>query len=148
MQRCFLGKIKLGFLGLILLVGFFLPNLTQGALVPCGPGTEKEVCELCDFFVLFDNIVDFLLVPRSDLNGGIPIIPLIATVMIMIGGAMFYFSAEDPGMVQRAKSLLTYVVIGLILIYGAWLIVNLFITAIGLSNWKGFQGGWWQINCP
>jgi len=130
MQRCFLGKIKLGFLGLILLVGFFLPNLTQGALVPCGPGTEKEVCELCDFFVLFDNIVDFLLVPRSDLNGGIPIIPLIATVMIMIGGAMFYFSAEDPRMVQRAKSLLTYVVIGLILIYGAWLIVNLFIRLI------------------
>ena len=147
MQRCFLGKIKLGFLGLILLVGFFLPNLTQGALVPCGPGTEKEVCELCDFFVLFDNIVDFLLVPNN-LNGGAPIVPLIAIVMIMIGGAMFYFSAGDPGMIRRAKSLLTYAIVGLILIYGAWLIVNLFITAIGLSDWRGLEGGGWEINCP
>ncbi len=147
MQRCFLKKTNLVFLGLILLVSFFLPNLSQGALVPCGPGTEKETCEFCDFFVLFDNIVDFLLVPNN-LNGGAPIVPLIAIVMIMIGGAMLYFSAEDPGMIQRAKSLLTYAIVGLILIYGAWLIVNLFIAAIGLSDWKGLEGGWWQINCP
>ena len=147
MQRYFFKKANLVFFGLILLAGFFLPKLSQGALVPCGPGTEGGPCKLCHFFVLFDNIVDFLLVPRSDLNGGVPLVPLIATVMIMIGGAMFYFYGEDPGMIRRAKSLLTYAVLGLVLIYGAWLIVNLLIAAIGLSDWTGLKNGWWQINC-
>lgn len=117
------------------------PLLAQAAgLVPCG-GKGEPKCQFCHFFILYDNIVKFLLFPTAT-NGNVPIVPTIAVLMIAIGGAMFYLSAEDPSMINKAKSLLTAVGIGLVLVYGAWLIVDLFLTALGFSD------GWNIINCP
>ncbi|PIV44973.1 MAG: hypothetical protein COS25_02330, partial [Candidatus Nealsonbacteria bacterium CG02_land_8_20_14_3_00_37_10] len=71
---------------LILAVLFFglIPGSVQAQLVPCGPGTAKENCELCDFFVLFDNIVKFVLQK---------LVPPIAALMLVFGGSMFFAAA-------------------------------------------------------
>ena len=37
---------------------------------------------------------------------------------------------------------------GLLIAYSAWLIVNMFFLVVGVSDWEGFDGGWWEINCP
>lgn len=140
-------KLRLLFLIIFLAVFGFFPLISLAAgLVPCG-GPGQDPCRLCHFFVLFKNIIDFLLIP-GPLNSGLPIVPLIATVMMVVGGLMFYLGGASPGTLTKAKSLLTSVVIGLIIIYGAWVIINTFFMFIGVADWTGLKEGWWKIKCP
>lgn len=118
--------------------------------------TFGKPCQLCHFFVLFDNIIDFLL---------FKIVPPLAILMIVIAGVMFifaYFGGPEmlpgeakggPALLGQAKKLLTSVVIGLIIVYAAWLIVNLFFQIIGISTatdnpFRELPQNWWKINCP
>ena len=142
------------FLVFFIILLFFSANLviaggrdcpTKG-LVPCG-NVDTCPCEFCDFFVLFDNIIDFLLIPCA-LNSGAAIVPLLAALMIVVGGGMYILSAGNPAMISRAKSLFIAVVIGLVVIYGAWIFVNTFLMLIGAADWEGFGRGWWKIPCP
>ena len=81
------------------------------------------------------------------------IVPALAVFMVAIGGLLYIFAffgiagGKGPEGLAKAKSVLKTVVIGLILVYGAWLIVNTFFWAIGVQSWTGLQHGWWQINC-
>ena len=71
------------FLGILISV----PFLSQAAgLVPCG-GDGEPRCEFCHFFVLFKNVVDFLLKY---------VIPPLAILMIAIGGFMYVFAFANP----------------------------------------------------
>lgn len=113
----------------------------SGGLVPCG-GTGCP-CTLCHFFEMFKNIVDFIV---------FRIVPLLAVLLIMIGGFMYIIAFINPSeggseMLNRAKSLFKSVVVGLFIIYGAWLIVNLFFMVIGVNSWTGLESGWWHVNC-
>jgi len=126
-------------------------------LVPCGPGTAKPKCELCDFFVLLNNVINFFL---------LRIVLPVATLILVIGGLMFmiaYFGGAEmlpggvkggPALLSQAKRVITSVVIGLILIFAAWLILGSFFQVIGLANWtKNIYQNWWQkgffeIPCP
>ena len=121
------------------------PPELLGGLVPCGRNCNdpctKECeccpCTLCHLFVLFKRIVDFL-----TLN----IIFPLAVLMIVIGGVMFLTAAGDPGRIGTAKKILTSVVIGLAIIFLAWLIVDtiiMFLTPAG----SPFQN-WSTIDCP
>jgi hypothetical protein len=140
-----------------LLIGLLLPLVSaathEDRLVPCGPGvtdaTGKTIhCTFCHFFVLFKNIIDFLLVH---------IVPILAVLMLVIGGFMYVFAYfgtipgggnGNPALVSRARSLFFYTILGLIIIYASWLIVNLFFQVIGVADWTGLREGWWKINCP
>ena len=127
-------KVILIFL-LVLFITVPLISLAEG-LVPCGG--KDNPCQLCDLFVLFSNIVNFFL---------IRIIPALAVLMIAIGGFFYIFSRADPEMLSRSKSIFTSVVYGLLIIYGAWVIVNLFFQVIGVTDWTGLKNGWWKVNC-
>jgi len=113
--------------------------------VPCGrmcddPNTdicECDPCTLCHLFVLFKKIVDFL-----TLN----IISPLAVLMIVVGGVMFLTAAGDPGRIGTAKKILTAVVIGLCIVFLAWLIVDTIITFLTPAG-SPFQN-WSEINCP
>jgi len=125
--------ILIAFLGLF----FLIFNSVQAAgLVPCG-GPGEDVCTLCHFFVMLDRIIKFLL--RY-------IVPVLGALMIAIGGVMYIIGQGKPEMLSRVKSLFTAIIIGLVIIYGAWLIVNLFLTTIGVAEWTGL-GTWWEIRC-
>ncbi len=111
---------------------------TEG-LVPCG-NTTSCPCQLCDIFTLINNIVHLLL---------FQIIPIIAALLIVIGGIMMiwaYAGSGGPATLIKAKTLFTSVVIGLLIIYCAWLIVSMFFWAIGVSEWGGLKT-WWVIKC-
>ena len=144
---------------LFLLFLILIPGLIKAdGLVPCGkncdiPGTPPDECHpcgLCDIFVMFDRIIDFIM---------FQIVPSLAVLMIAIGGFMLVVShlggALDLGggkqggsaLVSRAKTIFKSVIIGLFIIYGAWLIVNTFFMMIGVADWTGLRSGWWQINC-
>lgn len=105
----------------------------EGPIVPCGniEGGQPP-CQLCHLFILFENIVDFVL---------LCLVPPVAVLMILLGGIMFIFSyGAIPGVepqsqqISKARSLLTSVMIGLVILYGSWLIVNAFFSMIGLAD--------------
>lgn len=111
-------------------------------------------CQFCHFFVMFDGIVDFVL---------FKIIPPFAVLMLVIGGLMFifaYFGGAEvlpggtqggPALLNRAKKLISSVVIGLIIIFAAWLIINSLLMFLNLSDFAidlGIgPGEWSQIPC-
>lgn len=136
---------------LAIIVLFFNLMPVQAGLVPCGaskddPATsninESKPCRFCDVFVLFDKVVRFVL-----FNLLLPV----AVFMTVIAGVMFFTAAGDPGQISKATGILKSVVWGLIIIFGAWLLVNTFFLLIGISDkapWQGLKGGWFKINCP
>ncbi|MFH1841270.1 MAG: pilin [Candidatus Nealsonbacteria bacterium] len=155
-------KIFLSFFAIILLF-FPLISFAGGSyesegktiyyegLIPCGkdgdilePGESPEVaarCQLCHVFVMLDGIIDFLL---------FKIIPLVAVLMLVIGGAMLLFAGGNTNTFSTAKNIITSTVIGLVVIFSAWLIVNTIFMFIGLSQFGFSLTGpdkWSQINC-
>ena len=111
-----------------------IPLITNAGLVPCGE--EGNPCQLCHFFVLIDNVIDFVL---------IQLVPPLAVLMLVIGGIMFVgatleFLPGGPTLLSDAKKLMTSVIIGLIIIYGGWIIIGLFLSTIGLSEVAGGAG--------
>ena len=118
----------------------------------CVGGTPKFIrCQFCHFFVMLDEVINFVL---------FKLVPSIAILMLVIGGVMFifgYFGGAEtlvgegkggPKWISQAKRLITSVFIGLIIMFAAWLIINLFFQFIGVEKWTGLQKGWFQINCP
>lgn len=149
MRKFPISNFQFLILFLIILLGILILPFTSLAagLVPCG-GPGEPACQLCHLFVLFKNVIDFLLVP-SPLNKNIPLVPLIAVLFLVVGGIM-YIMAYLPGSpfsLQQANQLFTSVAWALFIIYGAWLIVNLFFQAIGVQEWTNLKT-WWQIPCP
>ncbi|MFH1657643.1 MAG: pilin [bacterium] len=150
-----------------ILLSLILIPLTASAagLVPCGgsprccetaaeiadptrykcstdPNDCEPRCVLCHLFVMFDSALDFVL---------FRLIPPVAVLMLVWGGAKLYLVAENPGEVADVKKLITSVIIGLVIAYSAWLIINLFFVFIDLSTFGlSFTGPdkWFKIYCP
>ena len=122
-------------------------------MVPCGldkplcdvpfdddgncPGNTIYVnCQIAHLFIMIDDIVDFLFVK---------LIPPLAALILVIGGGMFIFAGGNPASITQAKSIMTSVLIGLVIIYAAWLIVGLFLHTIGLTDWTNeIYKNWWE----
>ena len=146
----FLGIL---FFPLVSLAGSYQADgatVTYEGLVPCGVGKTVYVngtprvdipCQFCHFFIMIDGILDFIITT---------IVPIIAVLMIVIGGIMFFAAAGNPASLASAKKLLTSVIIGLVIIYGAWILVNTFFLVIGVAETDFGTGikNWFQINCP
>jgi hypothetical protein len=118
-------------------------------VVPCGksqpsPGESSQVtmdCQFCHFFVMIEGIIDVVL---------FKIIPPIAVLMLLIGGVMFMFGGGNPAILARGKTIMTSVAIGLVIIFAAWLIINVFFAALNFSEFGLSVTGpdkWSQINC-
>ena len=124
---------------IFLIGGLFLPSFALAQpLVHCTL-TGETACTFCDLFVMFGNITNFLF---------IQIIPILAGLMIAVGGVYYLISRGEPEKLASAKKIFSSVAIGLLIAYSAWLIVNTFFLVVGINRWTGFDGGWWQINCP
>lgn len=123
----------------------FSPGLTHAGIVPCGlseddptqKGNQTKACEFCDIFVLSNNILEWIFTR---------IIPIVATLMIIAGGVMFLFAGAKAEMFNKAKGVITAAVIGLLIIFSAWVIVNTVFDKIGVvelrQGWK-----WYNPTC-
>jgi len=100
-------------------------------------------CQLCHSFIMVDKAVDYVV---------IKLVPLLAVLILVIGGVMFYFGGFNPGLLSRAKTLIKGVVIGLVLIYSAYMIVNIFLMVLGASQMNSikdvFSNGVFSVKCP
>ncbi len=114
-------------------------------LVPCGKevslnGTQKEIpCQFCHLFVLINGILDFV---------WFRIVPPIAVILAIVAGFLFIFSQGDPKKISKSQEIGTSLAIGLLIVYGSWVIVNMFFTVLDIKSWTGLEnGGWSQVNC-
>jgi len=109
-------------------------------------GMTKEIlhCQLCHVFIMISEMINYLFVK---------VIPPITVLMLVIGGVMFYFGGGRPELLTRAKSLLKTVGIGLVLVYGAFMFVGLFLTILGATDMEPVKNVWsndriFTIKCP
>lgn len=113
-----------------------------GPIVPCGgldsEGAAQVPCKFCHLFVMFNNLIKFLL---------FCIVPPIAVAGIVMAGVFFIFSRGNPGTIQKAKGIIEAVVIGLFIVFTAWILINLFFTYINVADWTGLSEGWFKYNC-
>jgi len=127
-------------------------------LVPCGKEVRlngsvsggmcvggsiiSSPCSFCHFFILINGIwswiLTFLVAP-------------IATLLFAIGGLMLVFAAGNPQQIANGKRIITAAVVGLVVIFGAFIIVGTIFSALGVADTNlGFVdlGQWFQIDCP
>ncbi|HZX50380.1 MAG TPA: hypothetical protein VFE94_04550 [Candidatus Paceibacterota bacterium] len=114
------------------------------SLVPCG-GPGQPPCGLCALFELVHNIITFLLVP-SAFNGGLPIVLALAGLLFAVGGFFMLTSAGNMSNLQRGRTVIFSTVVGLLIVYGSWIFINLLLATFGVTTFTGTTT-WWQVEC-
>ncbi len=116
---------------------------TQFGLVPCGrnsdnpntPWNERDSCQFKHLFILFKNIIDFLLWR----------VTLIILLLLVIATAIiFYFSIGAPALIIDIRGVWRAAGKGYAIIFMSWIIINLVLNILGYQI--GIFGQWWQIN--
>lgn len=108
----------------ILLTVFLVPQLAMGQAVGCG-NDGQEPCTLAWLFGLVVWIYNFIVWYIAT--------PL-ATLMIVIGGIMILISGGNPGLASNGKNILKVSIIAILLIWGAYLIIESVFGAIGYGG--------------
>ncbi len=121
----------------LFLIGFFTANLAYagihtGPIVPCG-GSGQADCTLCHLWNLGSNIINFI-----SFNLAIPF----ATILFVVAGILFLVSGGNEQKISLAKSIFTNVIIGLVIIFASWLLIDtLFKTIVDgsvVGAWNTF----------
>jgi len=114
-------------ISLFFLILSLTPVFTNAAIVPCGnPGQAQ--CTITDFFVMLNNIYNFIV-----WNIAAPL----AILGLTIGGIFMMISAGNPQLLGTGKNILKMAIIGLVLVFCSWIIVNTILTALGYKgNWS------------
>jgi len=123
----------LSFLFLFLVIS----QVQAAGLVPCG-GHGEPACTFCHFFVLINNIIEFVM---------FKMVPVVAVTMLIVGGIMFFFAGASSKILSQATGIITSVIIGLVIIFCAWAIVNTILTQIGIVESPALLQ-WYKIDCP
>lgn len=145
-------------LTILFLIFSAVPLTADAGIVQCGaaqddPKTigviESKSCEFCDIFKLVIDTYNFLVFPTST-NNGFAVVPIIATLLILIGGFYILIAAGRPELQKTGRNIITAVVIGLLIVYIAWVAVNSILTFFGVEEWTGLNEWWsiwWSIKC-
>lgn len=107
------------------------PNpLPQGAPQGAIAGDFKCPCTLDHLFIMILKIYNLILIDIA--------IPL-AGILVVIGGVTMVVSAGNPALLDKGKAILKGAIIGIFLIFSAWVIMNIVFTALGYGgSWFAF----------
>ncbi len=117
--------------------------VTTGGIMPCGrswddPATtwnDTSSCTLCHLIILASEIINFLM----------GLVALVALLALIIGGLIYVKTAGDAGLIMAAKQNVNKIFSGFVIIFIAWLIVNVvmvlfgFTDPLGDASWKIFS---------
>lgn len=87
-------------------------------------------CNLCDVINTISGVINRMLAVLAPMGG----------LALLISGILYMTSGGDQNRLGAAKKAITTSIIGIILILGAWLLVNTIINALGATN----KGNWFQ----
>ena len=122
----------------VLLVIIWMP---LASFAQTGAGSDSDLvtcsgpdCNFCTAVDMVDNIVDLLFAFLS----------IAAVLVIVFAGFKLVVSAGNPSAMSAAKSMITNVVVGFIIVLSAWLIVDTVMKAL-ISDEIDF-GVWNEID--
>ncbi|PIT91480.1 hypothetical protein COU17_00640 [Candidatus Kaiserbacteria bacterium CG10_big_fil_rev_8_21_14_0_10_49_17] len=115
----------------------FLPNFVgaqtiSGGIVPC----QGPECQLCYVNQLLQNILNFLVLVAA----------IVGALMLAIAGVLWMANTGNEKRLKLAKRIFSSVVIGLIIILGAWLIIDT-ILKVMTNNTQNLLLPWNGIAC-
>ena len=94
-----------------------LINIANAQIVQCG-GPNQPECGKEQFFMLFNTLVEF----------GLSIVVFLVAIAIAFGGFLILTSGGNQEKVTRGRKAITAAIVGAIIVFSAWLIVNTIIT--------------------
>jgi hypothetical protein len=110
------------------------PYLVGAAgLVPCG-GDGEPACESCHVVSLANNVISWLVL----------ILGTVAAIVIIYAGIKLVTSGGNQRAMEDAKSMMTNVIIGYVIVLAGWLIIDYVMKV--LVNESSF-GVWNEIEC-
>jgi len=117
--------------GAIMVIALPLFAVAQGPLVPCGTSaTPYTPCSICHFAALAINITKFLMY----------YVALPATALLVgIGGIMLLIAGPSEPLRNRGKEILKATVIGVIIVFLGWILVDTVIKVV-TDRWSGGAG--------
>jgi hypothetical protein len=115
---------------------FVLPMATLAAdLVPCGTADEPAACQACHVVQLTNNVVSWIVM----------ILGIIAAILIVVAGARLVTSGGNVSAKEAAKSSMTNLLIGYLIVLSAWLVLDFGLKALLIED--GSFGVWNEVSC-
>lgn len=87
-------------------------------------GTNEKECGFTDLINQVQRVIELLLYLAT----------VLAIISFIYAGFKLLFSGGNEEAMKQAKSIFSHVIIGLIMAYGAWIIVNFLISSLGGVN--------------
>ena len=109
----------------------FAQHGVGGGIVPCG-GAGQPGCDLCQFVTLVNNLVQFLWFYLM-LPAGI--------IGLMVCGFYLLTAGGNPEKISKGKKAFWGVIIGLLIAFAAWLIIDTILRALlnaSFGPWNDF----------
>lgn len=115
----------------------------SAGLIPCGkamndPSTdwnECDACTLCSLILMGQLIIEFL----------VKITAVLALIMITFSGLLYMFAAGSSGAIEKAKSMMKYALLGFVLVFIAWAMIDSILITMGYIDPMG--GEWYVVDC-
>jgi hypothetical protein len=107
------------------LIVFAAPIVASAQILPACGGSGQPACKICHLFILIDNIIQYVVVV---------FVPIVAGLVIAIAGIKMLIDRENAEVWEKSKEIILMVVIGLVLIFGAYAIVNAMFAAAGYGS--------------
>ncbi|MFA6215827.1 MAG: hypothetical protein WC768_04640 [Patescibacteria group bacterium] len=102
-------------------------GIPDGQLVPkdcTGAATGTDINQTCGTAAIFQTIVNFSKLILALTGSG-------ALLMFFYGGVLWIIAGGSPERIQKGKTAMAAAAIGIVIILGAFLMVNFTITALG-----------------
>lgn len=124
------------------------PDIEGSAgLIPCGrdyndPDTvwdECKACNLCSLILMGQLMIEFML----------KISAIAAILAIAMGGFLYMFAAGNQGTLETAKSIIKNVLIGFVIVFIAWVLVDTILSTFGYIDPIDGVGAdkWHAVSC-
>lgn len=116
---------------------FVVPfTVSAATLVPCG-GPGEDPCQTCHVVTLVNNVVAWLVM----------ILGTIAAILIIVAGVRLVTSGGNTSAMEQAKSSMTNLIIGYLIVLSAWLVLDYGLKALLIQDGANSFGVWNTISC-
>ena len=116
----------------------------EEGIIPCGrlvddPSTEwieLQPCTICHIIILFSEIINLLM----------ELVALITILAMIVAGLIYIKAGGNMSLILAAKQNINKVLLGFIIVFIAWVIVNVSMMLFGFNDPLG-DGSWKKLNC-